>query len=225
MTMAESLVKQEPDSRGASPRFVDDDIYEDAGDLEFNTDPRFQSLYLARVPNYLWEAWSKFDDDAEIQIGTIRQSTEEGGRVIHISIPPLSLYLMLINLQMRLDMLLRSDLAAFQMVPKEYEMQVKDEIVQNTFIFTEQDLPGFKSKSNIAFDPATANLPARLTRPQVEKTGVKQPWDKNKRFQPYYRRAIPSRFRGSSGSVSANLPQRKQPWWAKLLMRCIALLY
>ena len=68
-------IKPDPDALGASPSLLDeDDIYEDAGDLEFNNDPKYQSLYLARVPNYVWEAWSKLDDDAEIQIGTIRMS-------------------------------------------------------------------------------------------------------------------------------------------------------
>ena len=77
--MADTLIKPEPDAPGASPSaFTDDDIYEDAGDLEFSTDPAFQKLYLARVPKYVWEAWSKLDDDAEIQIGTIRQCTVPG---------------------------------------------------------------------------------------------------------------------------------------------------
>jgi hypothetical protein len=78
-TMADSLIKPDPDAPGASPGvFTDDDIYEDAGDLEFNPDPAFQKLYLARVPRYVWEAWSTLDDDAEIRIGTIRQSQEVG---------------------------------------------------------------------------------------------------------------------------------------------------
>ena len=76
-TMAdEDLVKLEP---AASPAgFTDEDIYEDAGDLEFNGDPNYHMLYLARVPKYIWDTWSKLDDDAEIQIGTIRKSTERG---------------------------------------------------------------------------------------------------------------------------------------------------
>jgi transcription initiation factor TFIIF subunit beta len=73
--MADPLIKPDPENQGASPGpFSEDDIYEDAGDLEFNTDPHFQKLYLARVPKFLWEAWEKLDDDAEIQIGTIRQT-------------------------------------------------------------------------------------------------------------------------------------------------------
>ena len=66
-------IKPDPDAPGASPAaFSEDDIYEDAGDLEFNADTDFQNVILAKVPKYVWEAWSKLDDDAEIQIGTIR---------------------------------------------------------------------------------------------------------------------------------------------------------
>ncbi len=68
------------ETEGASPMALDDDIYEDAGDLEFY-DPTLQndpygSIYLVRVPQYVWEAWDKLDDDAEIRIGTIRQWME-----------------------------------------------------------------------------------------------------------------------------------------------------
>jgi transcription initiation factor TFIIF subunit beta len=78
-TMADPLIKLDPETQGASPGpFSEDDIYEDAGDLEFNLDPNFQKLYLARVPKFLWEAWSKLDDDAEIHIGTIRQMRVPG---------------------------------------------------------------------------------------------------------------------------------------------------
>lgn len=77
--MADTHIKPDPEGLGASPgAFSEEDIYEDAGDLEFNTNPSFDSLYLAKVPRYMWEAWSKLDDDAEIQIGTIRQSQEKG---------------------------------------------------------------------------------------------------------------------------------------------------
>lgn len=72
--MAETLIKPDPDTKGASPGVLDEDIYEEAGDLEFNGDPAWKSLYLARVPKAVWEAWSKIDDDAEIHLGTIRKT-------------------------------------------------------------------------------------------------------------------------------------------------------
>lgn len=94
--------------------------------------------------------------------------------------------------QQRLQMLLRSDLAIHQGVPKEYELDVSGESINNTFVFTEQDLPGFTSRSRVKFDPATANMPARLNRARVEKNKEKQPWDKSKPGQPYAKKAVPS---------------------------------
>jgi transcription initiation factor TFIIF subunit beta len=86
----QDLIKPDPEAATPSPpAFADEDIYEDAGDLEFNTDTKFQKLYLARMPKYVWDNWSKLDDDAEIHIGTIRQSTVTGsngvGRVYPVS--------------------------------------------------------------------------------------------------------------------------------------------
>src|SRR5277367_5841295 len=89
-------------------------------------------------------------------------------------------------------MLLRSDLAQHQAIPKEYNLEITAEAVQNTFIFTEQDLPGYKSKSKNKFDPATANMPARLNRPKFERASEKRPWDKNKKDQQKVRKIVPS---------------------------------
>ena len=89
-------------------------------------------------------------------------------------------------------MLLTSELAPHQMIPKEYTLDITQETAKNTFVFTEQDLPGFKSKSKQKFDPTSANIPARLNRGRIEKPG-KQPWDPNKKFQPFFRKAIPKR--------------------------------
>jgi transcription initiation factor TFIIF subunit beta len=91
-------------------------------------------------------------------------------------------------------MLLRSDFAPHQGVPKEYDLQITSEKVPNTFVFTEQDLPGFKSRSRQKFDPATANMPARLNRARVEKSGDKQPWDSSKPRVPWVRKGIPSKL-------------------------------
>ena len=73
----EPLIKQDPDSVRVSPAVQsEEDIYEDAGDLEFAG--AAQGLYLTRVPKFLWESWSKLDDDQEIQIGTIRVEGSPG---------------------------------------------------------------------------------------------------------------------------------------------------
>ncbi|KAI6711643.1 hypothetical protein JHW43_005788 [Diplocarpon mali] len=77
--MEDTKIKMDPEAAGSPAGLSEEDIYEEAGDLEFNTNPAFQSLYLARVPKYMWEAWSKLDEDAEIPIGTIRQHIAPDG--------------------------------------------------------------------------------------------------------------------------------------------------
>ncbi|CZT00396.1 related to transcription initiation factor TFIIF subunit [Rhynchosporium agropyri] len=172
--MEDVKVKPDPENAASPSGLSEEDIYEDAGDLEFNPSPDFQKLYLARVPKYIWEAWSHLDDDAEIPLGTIRQSVDPDGK-------------------MRLQMLLTPALAEHQNIPKEYDLDITDETVKNTYVFTEKDLPGFKSRSRAKFDLASANMPSRLTRPKNDKPFSKQPYDPNKRFQPYFRKAIPKR--------------------------------
>lgn len=83
-----------PDPEGGSPLVEDD--FDDAGDLEFYDqsvpgDP-MGTMYLARLPNYVWQAWADLDDDAEIQLGTIRQWDEvDGNGASHVSIPSLDM--------------------------------------------------------------------------------------------------------------------------------------
>lgn len=52
----------------------EEDIYEDAGDLDFTCSA--QAVYLTRIPKFLWKTWSHLRDDQEINLGTVRV---EGG--------------------------------------------------------------------------------------------------------------------------------------------------
>ena len=63
-------VKSEQDSAAGTPSAAsDDDIYEDAGDLDFSG---VKDAYLLRLPRWLWENWSQIDDDEPIKLGTVR---------------------------------------------------------------------------------------------------------------------------------------------------------
>ena len=74
------FIKPDPEVAASPAPAEEDDLYEDAGDLEFfdkEADNRsLNSIYLARVPKYMWDAWVKLTDrlgdDDEIQIGTLR---------------------------------------------------------------------------------------------------------------------------------------------------------
>jgi transcription initiation factor TFIIF subunit beta len=81
--------------------------------------------------------------------------------------------------------------SAHQSLPVEYEMDVTDKTVQNHFIFSEEDLPGFKEKSKARAEAAASGMPASLLRPKNENT-ERKPYDRRTRFQPYFRKAVPS---------------------------------
>ena len=79
----QSRRKIENGSAPASPSAQsDEDIYEDADDLDFAGTT--QGLYLTRIPKFLWETWSKLKDDDEIRIGTIRvEGSSEDPKRVH----------------------------------------------------------------------------------------------------------------------------------------------
>lgn len=67
-------IKADPDTK-LSPNAMDEDIYEDAGDLDFNgfeIDPS-STIYMAKLPKYLWDQWSKLDKHTEAHIGNVRK--------------------------------------------------------------------------------------------------------------------------------------------------------
>ncbi|KAI0459735.1 transcription initiation factor IIF, beta subunit-domain-containing protein [Xylaria acuta] len=179
-------IKPDPDAMSTLPSAMDDDdIYEDAGDLEFanlnpSTNPAAADVYLTHVPKYLYQAWASLDDDEEIRIGTVRKWIEVGkdGRQTE-----------------RMALLLDHTKPNHQAIPKEYTLDAKDMDLANSFLFTEQDLPGFKSRSH----GANSDLPPHLRRRQEqqhqrpeEKTQPEGGVKKNK-YQPRYRKAIPKK--------------------------------
>lgn len=84
MIKPDPSIKPDPDTVTSLPVVMsDDDIYEDAGDLEFAdlnpaTNPAAADVYLTHVPKYLYEAWAGLDDDEEIRVGTVRKWIEVG---------------------------------------------------------------------------------------------------------------------------------------------------
>ena len=177
-------MKTEADSFIHSPGLVgEDDIYEDAGDLDFGEQP--QQLMLTRVPKYLWKTWSQMDDEQEIQIGLVRVEGEGTGtkRVCQACA---AFERVLTPFQMSL--LLSKDVAFNESLPKEYNLTIMKNNPVNTFIFSERDLPGYTNISR--GQGQNSQVPPR---PQFQDRS-KQPYDKNRKWQPYYRRAIPSEY-------------------------------
>ncbi|KAL8823750.1 MAG: hypothetical protein Q9191_005581 [Dirinaria sp. TL-2023a] len=146
---------------------AEDDIYEDAGDLEFAEASR--NLFLTRIPKYLWKYWSTLDNEQEIRLGTVRvEGTIE---------KPESLSLML-----------SLDIAKKAMLPAEYVLQMTNAQPTNTFVFNEKDLPGYTASRKGGFKTSGGDVPLALAR---TKTGGQDPTgiDKNRRYRG--RRGIP----------------------------------
>ncbi|KAG7103191.1 Transcription initiation factor IIF subunit beta like protein [Verticillium longisporum] len=192
---SEPYIKPDPDavaSPSATP-LEDDDLYEDAGDLEFydasGASGTFSQAYLAKVPKEIWDAWSNLPEDAEIEVGTMRQwdVIRPDGGVDH-----------------RFRMLLNSELAGHQLMPREYDLEMGSELTRGTFVFSEEDLPGFKAKSKARNDAANNGIPAHLLRPKVDRP-ARKPFDRKARYQPFYRKAIPKKQR--SGPMEAHKPK------------------
>ncbi|KAI0394751.1 transcription initiation factor IIF, beta subunit-domain-containing protein [Xylariaceae sp. FL0594] len=181
-------IKPDPDAiHDADGGVSDDDLYEDAGDLEFAdfdpaTNPAATGLALTHVPKYLYNAWAGMDDDEEIRIGTVRRWTEVGkdGRQIE-----------------KMALLLDHKNPNHQTVPKEYTLDTKDDHLVNTYLFTEQDLPGFKSRSQGANNDIPLQLRRRQEQQQQQQRLEEKPQAeggvKKNKWQPRYKKAIPKK--------------------------------
>lgn len=180
-----------PENENEPAPIDEEDPFEDAGDLEFydkSLASTFETLYLARIPRYMWEAWQKLtdrlDDDEEVQIGTLRTWNEPGQPDRDGNIGPEVT---------KLRMLLDPGCDEHHALPREYDLDVLEREVKNHFIFTEEDLPSYKAKNKARQDQLNAGIPAHLLR---QKEAASRPqrttYDRKSRFQPYYRKAIPS---------------------------------
>lgn len=78
-------------------------------------------------------------------------------------------------------------------LPREYNVDVTNDDSNNTFIFTEKDLPGFKAKGRGA---GRTGPPGGIQKGAAASLGAGAPrWEKGRARQPYYKRAIPSEQR------------------------------
>lgn len=90
-------------------------------------------------------------------------------------------------------MRLSSDIPAHQTLPKEYNMDVVNRDVNNTFLFSEQDLPSYAAKNKERANALAQGIPAHLLRKQQQKQ-TEQPAERGRKGAPYARRPIPSQW-------------------------------
>ncbi|KAL9600881.1 MAG: hypothetical protein Q9219_002923 [cf. Caloplaca sp. 3 TL-2023] len=170
-----ATVKYEPTSTAASPAVQsDDDIYEDAGDLDFSH--ATQGLYLSRIPKYLWESWSKLKDEQEIELGTVRiEGDMDDVKRVRL------LYWM--------SLLLTPTVNDHNNIPKEYNMHLTNRSSLNTYVFTEKDLNGYAARDQVLARSRENGGIASAQNPKVRyqhKSGPNpQQRDSSRRWQPY----------------------------------------
>lgn len=87
-------------------------------------------------------------------------------------------------------MRLRPEIEAHKELPKEYDMDVTNHEVNNTFVFSEQDLPSFAAKNKERANALAQGIPAHLLRKQQKQ--MEAPAERGKKSAPYSRRPIPS---------------------------------
>jgi transcription initiation factor TFIIF subunit beta len=136
---ADPNVKMDPDATTPAGGYMDDEFYEDTGEMTVDRDGPKKDVWLTRIPDWLYEAVSKWDnladgsDGDQIQIGEVCAFATTSG--IDQS-KPMRVFL---NDRWRAKSKLPS---AFQLDPA----PVSDTVLGNTYVFTEKDLPGFKGQ-------------------------------------------------------------------------------
>ncbi|KAK7726065.1 hypothetical protein SLS57_003655 [Botryosphaeria dothidea] len=116
-------VKPDPDIKSPSGFADVDDMYEDTGELNIPPDFPDRSVWLTRVPKWLWEVLSKVENDDEIEIGRVVE-WKEGNET-------------------KTKLQLRQTVPEFTDFPKEYKLNVTNPKPINEFVFSEKDLEGY----------------------------------------------------------------------------------
>ncbi|KAJ5222878.1 uncharacterized protein N7469_009118 [Penicillium citrinum] len=165
-------IKSDPDSKDAVLADLDDeDLYEDAGDLDFSQ--AGQSVWLSRLPRQLWENWASLDDDEEIEVGTMRieQNPTDPNDIKRVSL----------RLHDRPDN---------REIPKDYTLQQQtvtstnaSHMTQNTYVFTEKDIPGAENRM-ATFGETRSALYEAMKRDARRR-------EQGKRWEPYVRKTVP----------------------------------
>ncbi|KAF2271955.1 transcription initiation factor IIF [Westerdykella ornata] len=135
-------LKRDPDAITPSGSgYMDDDFYEDTGELTLPPKGESKDIWITRIPKWLYEAVSNYDeladgrDDDEIVIGEVLMKVDptRPGKV---------------DKTKPLRMFLQNNLIATKKLPQAFELQMAQtagkEVLGNTYVFTEKDLPGYK---------------------------------------------------------------------------------
>lgn len=135
-------IKEDPDVK-MEPAYMDDEFYEDTGEMTMPKGETPSDVWLTRIPPWLYEFVSKWDDVAEgndndeIQIGEVAAFLTTSG--IDKS-KPMRVFL---NDRFRNKQLP----TAFQLDPT----PASDTVLGNTYVFTQKNLPGYKEPAGSGY--------------------------------------------------------------------------
>lgn len=118
-------IKPDPDN-AATPSVMEEDEYEDTGELQIRGSAADDQAWLAKIPKWLWEAWIDIADDEEVELGKVRvyhKKRDNGQEKIKIVL---------------------NDIPSHSTVPKKYDVNMNKSQYNNTVVFSEKDQPGFK---------------------------------------------------------------------------------
>jgi transcription initiation factor TFIIF subunit beta len=131
-----SAIKPDPDA-GTPVGYMDDDFFEDTGEMTLPPPDTKSDVWLTRIPEWLYSAVANWDDlaqghdDDKIEIGQILAFNTTSG--IDQSRPMRIFF----NDRWRAKANLPT---AFEVEPA----QTTDTVLGNTYVFTEKDLPGYR---------------------------------------------------------------------------------
>lgn len=159
----EEDVKIKPENAN-TPSMMDEDEYEDTGELHIRGSADDDKAWLAKIPKWLWESWSTIAEDEEIELGKVR--------VYNNPLP---------NGQQKIKIVL-NDIPGHATVPKKYDVHMNKEEYNNTVVFSEKDQPGFRGGQ------AAWNRDKRAMQQQRDRDTR---FDNNKVSKRPYRSSIP----------------------------------
>lgn len=167
-------VKMDPDAITPSGSgYMDDDFYEDTGELALPPKDQARDVWVTRIPAWLYEAISNFDDlaegrdDDQIVIGDLLAMPDPNRPGSVSKTNPMRMFIN--NKQFNQKKL-----------PQAFELNMTPttkEMLGNTYVFTEKDLPGFNQ--------------AQKSENKAGPLGMQDPNGRVRKPRSKYRKAIP----------------------------------
>jgi transcription initiation factor TFIIF subunit beta len=120
--------------------YMDDDFYEDTGELALPPKNQEKDVWITRIPKYLYDAISNYDeltegrDDELVVLGEVLALRDPQRPTSVSKTEPIRV-------------ILNHPTIAQKQLPQAFDLKMAPapkEVLGNTYVFTEKDLPGYK---------------------------------------------------------------------------------